>query len=507
MYTYLQTINGDNKPYHKSKEDEYTNSNEVLIFQNTDDYTKIAFMKVSQTKYTIIDFEFIDNIVPFSWHLGNHGYIVHTLTKTTAKDISSHTAKSIYLHQFIMKYFKEEECPEKCTSVDHINHYKLDNRMCNLRWANQSLQITNRTARSDQKPPPNELQEMNILAYPRHIRYDNSQQRYILEKHPELINKGMVRINGTRTGTIYEKYYDILKKGQTLDNECYNTTETSETNTKYKQICEVIDSFNEYMNQPILCQPMLIPSSYKEHLEILCMSNKINTESSSSNNDTYHLPKFCYFSQAKPGRGCCFKIDKSHPNYEQAPKKQSSSSISLSTKEKYDEFMQMLNALENDLPIPEMKQVRAPKKEKHPEEVKTAAKQDIEDGLCKKEVLEKHNISEAIFYKWKDGEKKKPVTEHTVETKEQVLHDVLVNKMKMSEASKKYDISATTIQTWRNAKEKQSGEVTIKITRTKISDEVKSQVLEDIANGMTQADAAKKHGIKSSSIGNWINKK
>ena len=52
------------------------------------------------------------------------------------------------------------------------------------------------------------LQNIGITEYPRHVRYDGSEERFLIESsHPGLDKK---RINGTRKGTIVGTCGEIL---------------------------------------------------------------------------------------------------------------------------------------------------------------------------------------------------------------------------------------------------------------------------------------------------------
>jgi hypothetical protein len=110
-------------------------------------------------------------------------------------------------------------------TIDHKNWYKLDNRLANLRMATQAEQNANRTTRSDKKPPHQCLIEAGITELPRHIRWDNSETKFVIEKHPLLlieVQQGIrqkPQISGTKQNrlTILQKYQDIVIKLNALD--------------------------------------------------------------------------------------------------------------------------------------------------------------------------------------------------------------------------------------------------------------------------------------------------
>lgn len=575
-----------------------------------DDSTKKEYtiMKIKQGSYVIFDSKHTLKIIKLKWSLGHGDYVNHTFTKESHKHFEemgisqNENGGNITLHRYIQKYLKPYDELNIHNSVDHINRHVFDNRDDNLRWASQTDQNYNRSSLSNKKEPCEELKKLGVNVLPRFIRYDKCVERFVIEKHPVLLlndtneeNKKPIS-NGTRSGCIFQKYYDVIKKAVKLDekmqehypnftqfhnfqkeqyrilqavaeyhnthyckvdvpdrceNECDWKYNINEFINKQKQLQVALFNFledclnksdNEMLNDKLLSFKKLQKESYyivipkkerededhdkpiivKEveygfdfglHLKEL---DKIKEEHNIDvttkddvfeENDIPKLPLHCYFSSAKEGRGCCFKIDNKHPKYNNATRKQSSSSPCLTIKEKYEEFMAMINALENDLPMPIGSSVRKEKKEKYPQEFKEVVMKDMDSGMVKDDICTKHGISEAMFYKWKKGKepfvKKKTTVDHEPELKEKILHEVIVNKMKMSEASKQYGVSATTIQTWRNTKLKQDGVTIEKITRRKFSKEFKAQVIQDLENGMTNVEAARKYDMNESTINNW----
>lgn len=90
-------------------------SNEII---EHDDYAEMILYnnKGEEVTRTSIDLEYIDPIKKYKWCLDGHGYV--------------YNSKIGLLHRFIMN------CPDDLV-VDHINHNKLDNRVCNLRVCTQ----------------------------------------------------------------------------------------------------------------------------------------------------------------------------------------------------------------------------------------------------------------------------------------------------------------------------------------------------------------------------------
>ena len=60
----------------------------------------------------------------------------------TVSIIVNNRYKTTSLHRLLGEYFIPN--PNNYNEIDHINRNKLDNRLCNLRWANRSMNNRNR---------------------------------------------------------------------------------------------------------------------------------------------------------------------------------------------------------------------------------------------------------------------------------------------------------------------------------------------------------------------------
>ena len=133
-----------------------------------------------------------------------------------------------YLHHRVMTL--NNVFPTNNQSIDHINEYKLDNRFENLRVVTQSEQNVNRSTRSDKIEPLNELKAIGVQEYPRHVRWDKSESKFVIDNHPFLkkeVAEGKRKkaiLSGTKSAkrTITEKYQDILAKLKELDEAYYD---------------------------------------------------------------------------------------------------------------------------------------------------------------------------------------------------------------------------------------------------------------------------------------------
>jgi hypothetical protein len=91
--------------------------------------------------------------------------------------------------------------------------------------ATQSQQNANRCTRRDKLSPHQSLKEIGIKELPRHVRWDNTEKKFIIEKHPVLrkqVEAGQRRkavMSGTKQQhlSVVEKYNDILERLQQLD--------------------------------------------------------------------------------------------------------------------------------------------------------------------------------------------------------------------------------------------------------------------------------------------------
>jgi hypothetical protein len=124
-----------------------------------------------------------------------------------------------YLHKVVYET-KNNEIIESNMTIDHINEFKLDNRLANLRKATMSEQNANRGSRCDKKAPLPELIQAGIVEYPRHVRWDTTEQKFVIEKHPALLKqvsdgirkKPTISGSKSRSLSILDKYKDILAK-------------------------------------------------------------------------------------------------------------------------------------------------------------------------------------------------------------------------------------------------------------------------------------------------------
>lgn len=157
------------------------------------------------------------------------------------------------LHRVIAQHENLEGLNDKTLSVDHINWCKNDNRAVNLRMATQSEQNSNRATRRDKLPPMQTLVDCGVHQLPRYVRWDKSESKFVIEKHPVLlqeVSQGL-RKKATMSGTkkekltVLEKYNDIMDKLAIL--------EQRHTDQSYRSFVALREQLKEEYDEIALC--------------------------------------------------------------------------------------------------------------------------------------------------------------------------------------------------------------------------------------------------------------
>lgn len=329
---------------------------------------KIRGKDEMKIKYTIQNDETGEILIILSWSCLKGQYVIydnhydndimkHTWTTSTSGYVYSHDIG--YMHSFIAKLMGLD-ITNKSYSIDHIDMIKLDNRSKNLRLATQSEQNSNRNTRSDKIPPCMELQAIGIYELPRYVRWDNSESKFIIEKHPILIDevKNSKRKKPNMSGSkskhlsVVQKYQDILARLNELNDKLLpNEVQLiKEQNKKeYQDICKCISLYENdgmnIINEPIVHDTILEPQRRTcQNRKTEC---KLPPDCGVRQED---IPKYCYYRPASEKRGDKFVIDK-HPALllisEGKRQWSTTEKTSITTREKYDLLMEKYNELEN----------------------------------------------------------------------------------------------------------------------------------------------------------------
>ena len=208
----LENIEGIINKYGKSAGKERNRIKLIFDSEISEEYYIMYCENETITKFSKKDIHKVLQIES-SWYLLKNGYIGSHMNDTI-----------IYLHQYLMNLYGQGK---GSTSIDHINRDKLDNRLCNLRYANASLQNSNMDKKQRQKTAQGLPEGITQSMLPKYVYYctetinKNSTNTYVreffrIEGHPNL-NKKCVSSSKSTKVSIIDKLNEINTILQQLD--------------------------------------------------------------------------------------------------------------------------------------------------------------------------------------------------------------------------------------------------------------------------------------------------
>jgi hypothetical protein len=183
--------------------------NEYWLVKNKISNEEYYLMDCGKSHLTKIDKNSIEKILDNkrSWTICHNGYV---FTK-------NNDGKQIYMHAFLMNH-SGHGLTKRNLTVDHINRDKLDNRICNLRLANQTEQNQN-TGKRERKHSARSLPEGIVQSdLPKYVTYNVDYEKELDENDNRIIKRDFFRVekhpqqNGTRWASTKSKVVPIVEK-------------------------------------------------------------------------------------------------------------------------------------------------------------------------------------------------------------------------------------------------------------------------------------------------------
>lgn len=207
-----------------------------------DEMKKKYYVSNGEKEYIILYWDGIDPIIydkVFDDEISKHNWCYH---QSTGVAFTLQSDKNwLYMHDMIGKLINLDG------KIGHkVRENRCDNRIVNL--VGDYDTVEEKKTRNDKKPPPDELVKAGILELPRFVRWENNENRFVIEHHPQLQNDIRSKIVGKRNKkqSVLEKYDDILKELDDLDVQYYTDDEIRQQKEKkmisadYKKICQLV---------------------------------------------------------------------------------------------------------------------------------------------------------------------------------------------------------------------------------------------------------------------------
>jgi hypothetical protein len=348
MFSFVQTLSFDNSCH---------SDNEQKVHEFSNGSESYCFIELQNQKYTIIDKHYMKDVMKYNWFINKIGYIMHQ-KRVKETEIKNTQLALHFLVKKLQSGDPDFKIDKHVTSIDHINRQPFDNRVSNLRIATNREQSENQKMRSNRHTPIDALQTIGITEYPRHIRYDGSEERFLIENsHPEL-QYTKKRMNGTRKGSIIERYFHVLHLGYELDQEWLKRKTLSNTITfegsqleERNKCIKLVEAFNTHFLEeeiiPIddIYEAFASASTYKTQIDLLLQNEELGLKDPNILHEEKgfvltkkimkQLPKHLYFKPPTKTRGCGFEYDFKHPETKVRLNTRLTASKAISLEEKF----------------------------------------------------------------------------------------------------------------------------------------------------------------------------
>jgi hypothetical protein len=243
-------------------------------------------------------------------------------------------------------------------TIDHINCCKLDNRRKNLRAATQGEQNSNRGSRSDKLAPPQELVDAGIDELPRHVRWDGSESKFVIECHPFLINqvrqgtRKKATMSGTKSTkcTVLQKYQDIIARLEEMNDDINGNAEFKQLKAQnfaeYQAIRKCILEYEGIADETQPAPTAGGAPTVESQRRTAAGKKTVCALPPDSGLTAGDIPKHCYYKAKTESRGDKFVIDH-HPDLVKTGKRTwaTTEASRYTTKQKYDMLMAKLAEL------------------------------------------------------------------------------------------------------------------------------------------------------------------
>lgn len=258
-----------------------------------------------------------------------------------------------YMHKFVMDAHNVDKTHQN-DSIDHINEFKLDNRRENLRYVSQSIQNSNRASRIDKLEPLEELKKAGVHEYPRYVRWDKTEEKFVIDKHPALVSmvRDNVRKKAVMSGTkskkldVVAKYKDVLSRLEDLD----KLNENGKILQEFKEMKKRLEE--EYLAiVKAICGDDFelndIKVSHQDSIEPQRNTRKGRKKADDMPKDcgvtVNMLPRYTYYVKNSASRGDFFRIECADYSW------MTSSSKNVETLKKYEMLMRHIDEMDGEM--------------------------------------------------------------------------------------------------------------------------------------------------------------